>query len=197
MYKIQNGEKGREIVATKNLEKDVIILKEHPSIICEDLYDCIYKLYNDEDNLELIDKYENMVPIVLDKFIIKQDELEKEISKLPEYMQDFFNNINVTRLRLLAAKFYRNAFNYSNQFGGPSAILFKGNIFNHSCIPNIDFYIDNNGYYIFKTNKFIKEGEELCDRYIDIHLSYKKREKLLLEQYGFICKCVKCTKSFI
>jgi len=212
MYKIIQGEKGREAVATKNISVGKIILKETPGIICEDLYDCIYKIFIDSENgiendsecnSDLADKYENMVPYTIDEQLITQTQLEQEIERLPMYMQDFFNNMinngvgnkGSVKLRLLAAKFYRNAFTYDTKYGGPSAVLFKGSQFNHSCDPNINFYIDKNGDFIFQAKKDIRESEELYIKYIDTNLSYKKRQNLLFTQYGFQCKCVKCTST--
>lgn len=205
MYKIIDGIKGREVIATQNIEKDTIIIKEYPKIICEDLYDAIYKIYeninysSDNDDLDdfdiIFEKYMNMTPFIYDKYMITYDELKDEIEYLPVYMKEFFNDFDIHKLQLLAVKFYRNAFKYNTKFGGQSAILFEGSLLNHSCNPNIDFYVDNNGYYIFKANKNIYEGEELCDSYIDVTLSYKKRRDLLLKQYGFICNCEICKNS--
>lgn len=196
MYKIIDGDYGKHAIATKDIEKDTIVLEENPSIICEDLYDAIYKLYNSESEFEdLQDKFEEMTPHKLDKHIISCEELDKEIKMLPEYMQQFFKNIEKTKLRLYAAKYYRNGFNYNIDYGGPTAILFQGNLFNHSCDPNINFEIEKKtGKYIFIANKLIKKNEELVDNYININLPYIERQTRLLHQYGFKCKCIKCCK---
>jgi len=193
MYKVIQGYKGREIVATKDIKKGTIILKEYPSLICEDLYDAIYIIYeNYENKTKLQKEFEKMAPYKIDKYMITEEEIRTEIAKMPEHRANFFNNFDIREIRVLAAKFYRNAFNYSVEFGGPSAILFEGNLFNHSCDPNVDFYIDKNGFFIFTTNRDIYASEELTDKYIDVNLSSKKRQKLLLEQYGFFCTCTKC-----
>jgi hypothetical protein len=205
MYKVIQTEKGRSVVATKNYDKGTIIIKEIPAVVCEDLYDAIYRIYTphdtegDEDQPDVPDiddiryKYENMMPHKIDKFVITSEQIEKEIEKLPTYMKEFFYNMDQQRLRLLCAKFYRNAFTYDTKYGGPSAILFKGSLLNHSCDPNIDFHIDRSGFFVFTTNRPVFAGEELCDKYLDTTLSYKKRQDILLTQYGFECKCTKCT----
>ena len=204
MYNIIYTEKGRTVVATKNLTKGTIIIKEFPAIICEDLYDAIYRVYvedgceyDDEPGLvpdvdDLQFKYNNMSPYKIDKYVITKEQIDKEIEKLPTYMQEFFHNMDHIQLRLLCAKFYRNAFTYDTKYGGPSAILFMGSLLNHSCDNNVDFYIDRNGFFIFTTNRAVQAGEELCDKYLDTTLSYKKRQDILLSQYGFECKCTKC-----
>lgn len=196
MYKVILGNYGRHVIATENIEKDTIILIESPSIICEDMYDCIYKL-----STECHDQTENflkMVPHEIDKYTISYSEIYDDVQSLPEYMKEYFLNMDKIKLRIMATKFYRNGFNYINRHGGPNAILFVGNILNHSCDPNIVYNIDEKtGKFIFRTNKFIYKNEELVHSYIDKNMSYKKRQKILLEQYGFVCKCIKCNNSSI
>jgi hypothetical protein len=184
MFKIIETEKGKSIIATCDIVKDTIILEEIPIIIGEDMYDCIYQIYEEELELE----FNKLTPYKLDQYTIKYDEILNHIKTLPEYMQDFFLNIKPDKIRLLCTKFYRNAFTYNSQ----SAILMIGRLFNHSCDYNIDFYLDKNNKFIFKTNRFIKKDEELTDHYIDVNLSIKKRKNLLLTQYGFNCLCIKC-----
>lgn len=188
MFTIITNEKGKSIIANQNINKNVIIIKEKPAVIAEDMYDAIYQIY--ENNTDSIEDYENLLPNKLDKYVIKYDEIRKDIETLPFYMKDFFLNFQENKLRLLCAKFYRNAFRYNSQ----SAILYNGRLFNHACDNNLDFYLDKNGFYLFTTNRFIEKGEELTDHYIDTNLTYKKRQNILLTQYGFICNCNKCKK---
>lgn len=198
MYEVVITNKGRTIIATKNIKIGTIIIKETPLIIGEDVYDILYKIFNSDNNEydddRIIKSYEELVPHKLDKWVFSYDYLKKDMQTLPVYMQDFFLQFSPCRLQLLVAKFYRNAFNFSrnNNNFAPSAILFYGNILNHSCDNNIDFEVDKNGNYIFRTNRDINIGEELCDKYIDVNISLKKRQKILLEQYGFLCMCNKC-----
>jgi hypothetical protein len=191
MYKIEQSNKGRSVYAIEDIEKDCIIFEETPSIICEDVYDCIYKL----NEIDYFSEFNDLQPSIIDKFMIDYKSIQEDIRTLPKYMQTFFNSFQSNELRLLVSKFQRNAFNYQNQHGGPSALLLKGNLFNHSCDPNISFHIDNNGKFIFKTNRKINKNEELFNKYIDINIPFKERQKLLLFQYGFKCLCEKCIKS--
>ena len=208
MYHIVKNQKGRCLISSKHIPKNTIIIKEKPSIICEDAYDCVYQLYNSfqlkfansDDNIYnedlkyaiLIADYEEIIPHSIDEYTIEYSQIKEHIQTLPIYMRDFFETFNKNKLRILLSKFHRNAFTYDNFHGGTSAILFIGNILNHSCDPNIEFFIDKNGFFIFKTKRAVKKGEELCNSYIDINLSIKKRKTLLLEQYAFNCECDKC-----
>lgn len=207
MFKIDtlNG-KGRSVIALQNLQKGTTIIKETPLLYAEDAYDAIYQLYNtydietheDEELKQYQQKqFESLIPYELDSKVINNNEINEHIKTLPNYMQDFFNNIDSKRLRLLIAKFYRNAFrNNNDKISRPSsAVLIEGALLNHSCNNNIDFYVSKNGDYIFETNRNINEGEELCDTYIDTTLSFKKRQLRFLTQYNFICTCIKCTNK--
>jgi hypothetical protein len=201
---VHNFYKGRSIVATTNIRKDTIILKERPILLAEDVYDALYQIYHDEDSSpdeiqqELIDKFESLAPDTLDKMIITTEDIQQELETIPQYMREFLNNMihnNSTNFRILVAKFYRNAFRYtlsSTASVSPSAILIEGALLNHSCCNNVDFMISPHGEFIFTTNRDIYEGEELCDTYIDTTLSTKKRQIQLQSQYGFTCTCEKC-----
>ena len=196
--------KGRSVIASVSLKKGTIVLKETPLVCAEDAYDAIYQLYNldttdlTEDEEEEVkykqQQFESLIPFTLDNSIISYDEITNDIKTLPQYMQDFFINMKPDRLRLLIAKFYRNAFKNQRQTTSVpvSAVLIKGALFNHSCCNNIDFYISSKGDFIFETNCDIMSGEELCDTYLDTTLSIKKRQKQLKSQYNFICTCNKC-----
>jgi hypothetical protein len=212
---IDTPHKGRGIFAIRPLPKETIILKERPLLLAEDAYDAIYQLYGHlvskdcddaasddaifDTTADMQTQFESLAPQQMDDTIISSSEIEKHISTLPQYMEDFFRSIKLTRLRLLIAKFYRNAFrnqhNARDTSSPPSAILIQGALMNHSCANNVDFYVDREGYFIFYTNRDIITGEELCDTYLDTTLSFKKRHTQLQLQYGFICTCAKCEKD--
>lgn len=192
LIEIISGPYGRHVISKRKLKKGQIVLIEKPEIICKDMYDCIYSLYTEDELTSKISEYEIMVPKEIDNYTIKYKELYEDIKTLPKEMQNFFMNMNKTRLRLLATKYYRNGFTYIKCYGGQSAILFIGNIFNHSCSPNLFYSIGKSGEYIFKALRDIEEGEELTHSYIDNTKSTKKRKEILLNQYGFNCTCAKC-----
>ena len=212
---INTTHKGRSVFATRSLTKGTIILKERPLLLAEDAYDAIYQLYGQLSAIDCDDtasddatfdttadmqvQFETLVPTEIDNTLITYDEINRHILTLPPYMKEFFQNMKPARVRLLIAKFYRNAFRNQHDKRDsslpPSAILIQGALLNHSCDNNIDFYVNKNGDFIFHTNRDIIAGEELCDTYLDTTQSFKKRHAQLKSQYGFNCMCIKCVKE--
>eukprot|EP01132_Coremiostelium_polycephalum_P008340 gene8340-10244_t len=66
---------------------------------------------------------------------------------------------------------------------------------NHSCTPNCDWYVDEDGMFVFRNKRLVKKGEELTITYMDIAAYSKIRRTLLLDQYFFYCKCERCVKD--
>lgn len=198
---VHKAAKGRSVVAREHIPAGTIILKERPIIVAEDVYDALYSLYALDDSDEEEEQennnrqrqrqeaFEALVPTKIDKAVPAYADLVADMATLPAYMREFFGMWKPDRLRLLVAKFQRNAFTYTSP---PCAILTQGTLLNHSCCNNVDFHVDSRGTFVFETNRDVHAGEELCDRYIEVNLSVKKRLKMLYGQYGFICNCVKC-----
>lgn len=206
MFELINEEgstKGRYVIANRFIEKGTIILRERPLLVAEDVYDALYRIYGIDDDDECIDSddvktfqtaFETLAPHTIDKYVPSYNELQDDIETLPNYIQEFFSQLTWTpqRLRLLVAKFHRNAFTYNSQ---QCAILIQGAMFNHSCNNNLDFHEDNRGCFVFKTNRNIMKGEELCVTYIETNVSRNKRMHTLQYNYGFQCSCTKCKQK--
>jgi hypothetical protein len=47
---------------------------------------------------------------------------------------------------------------------------------------------------VARLTRDVAAGEELCNAYIDVELSLKKRRRELKE-YGFVCGCAKCVRD--
>lgn len=78
-----------------------------------------------------------------------------------------------------------------------TALVYKGSLFNHSCDPNT-FWGFNNGYFVVKASKFIRQGEELSITYGPScwMSSYPERQKTLKMRYFFDCQCSACKKDY-
>lgn len=67
---------------------------------------------------------------------------------------------------------------------------------NHSCVPNAEITFPyNNHVMVLKAVQDIAEDEEICISYLDEcdkDRSRHSRQKILRENYLFICNCVKC-----
>ncbi|XP_055387670.1 histone-lysine N-trimethyltransferase SMYD5 isoform X2 [Condylostylus longicornis] len=70
---------------------------------------------------------------------------------------------------------------------------------NHSCIPNAQSSFPySNDILVLKAIKHIQSGEEICVSYLDecqLMRSRHSRQKILKDNYLFICKCPKCIEQ--
>lgn len=67
--------------------------------------------------------------------------------------------------------------------------------FNHSCTPNIDYYIDDDEMTCGEALSPIKKGEQLFISYLpeaDLAEDVKTRKTITQETWKFPCKCQKC-----
>lgn len=196
MYEVKYSQsKGRHIVATKDIPKNTIIIKELPFLTAEDAYDALYQLYRDADDTPdtyFTELFETLTPSCIDRCMISYADISEDLKTLPSYISEYFMQWKPEKLILYVAKFYRNAFRYKHANAAPCALLRTGTLLNHSCDNNVDFHTDKNGYFIFKANRDIYKGEELCDTYIETNMSTKKRKQILFERYNFACNCTKC-----
>lgn len=73
--------------------------------------------------------------------------------------------------------------------------------FNHDCLPNacrFDYvdttspHDDHSTDIIIRMIHDIPEGREICLSYFPVNENYSSRQKRLMEDYGFTCKCDRC-----
>lgn len=166
------------VIAKQDIKKDTILFFEQIKFYVDknkkDWYEQLL-LYELEHNYNL---FIDLAPHQNDKYIIKDGIFEKK------YDITFDKN-------LFYNKIIRNAFNIKIDGKNCATVLYKGRLFNHSCIPNIKFKFDGTKM-IFYTCCDIKKGDELLDNYFDINLPYDKRQYISKTFYGFECKCKKC-----
>jgi hypothetical protein len=176
--------------ATVDIPVGTVILKEKP-----------YCLSNVKE------KDESYVYKLIDKFLSDKRYLKEFLSLVPQKInchndygcvlyediqydhQKYLSQLSRTEMILYYMKLKRNMFKFHKTPG----ICFIATRMNHSCDPNINYKVVGDEI-IFKTIKPIYKNDEIFDSYIDYHLPKKERQKLLLERYGFYCKCTKCMK---
>lgn len=196
MYiKIEKNDKRYGYYAIKNIPKDTTILVEKAAV---DLYNepkyyemfqILYKIFN---NKKLKSKFDHLLPRdTKDNKLITSEMIRNDLETLDEIpeIRNYLLKLDPEELQLYCLKYLRNGF--GNQ---EPIILLKGAMFNHSCRPNVVFIQKGNVMH-FVTTRDIAKGEELYDSYVDIELPKKDRQKRLLEQYGFICNCDRCTSN--
>ena len=89
-----------------------------------------------------------------------------------------------------------------NKYGNGREILFNkdtcsgvwgyASFFNHDCLPNTAHFGIGN-YYIAFCIKEIDKGEEITTKYSDPKDPYQERQKEILENWRFKCKCQLCS----
>eukprot|EP00965_Chrysotila_dentata_P246138 6206979-Pleurochrysis_carterae.AAC.3 len=65
-------------------------------------------------------------------------------------------------------------------------------LLNHSCEPNADWEMDENGCIVVRTMCSVRAGQELCLTYVDPHLPSSRRRELLQDAFFFTCNCAGC-----
>ena len=190
---VVNSEKGRSVIATKNIKKNTLIYVDTVTYHSYDDFEIIYNILNSNDE-QLINKYFNLVPDTIDEQCISRKNILKNLNN--SKYKDYFKNVDIDTIRLLYEKLSRNNFCFNlNDYPNCESALFIDSIyFNHSCSPNVLYYIINDKIYFYSIRD-IYEGEELYITYIDIFKNpseRSERKKQLLKNYGFECNCELC-----
>lgn len=200
---IQN--KGYGYVAIENIPKGTTLIQETPEHqldlnqeIYSDIFQLLYIILTDEDT-QKVNKFHSLTPSMsnlnlflhFEKKILEELEKLKSIPKMKKVYKFFKDNYTSQEILLFCSKYISNAFSFSDD--GP-VMLYTGAMLNHSCLPNVIFGKINEDYYFISVRN-IQKGEEICDNYCDITLDKNSRQKYLLNQYGFKCGCLRCTKN--
>lgn len=187
--------KGYGYIATEDIPKGTIIIKEKPAFqindknIVSDILQLLYEILKCSDKSKR-KRFKSLMPYELPNNNINSNELFNILKMLKithPHIYSFLTNIKKEKLLLYCAKYACNAFD----FDGKPVILFNGTVLNHSCLPNVIFGKVGE-FMVFETVRHINKGEELCDSYIDITDSKINRLNKLKSQYGFTCTCCRC-----
>ncbi len=177
---------GTGTFATIDIPVNTIILKEKPyclnkNVPLDEFY--IYKLINQFlSDKQYIKPFLSLVPLNINsKYLVSSYE------DLKHGHQIYLPQLTKAEMILYYMKLKRNMFKFHNSPG----ICFIATRMNHSCDPNITYTTVGN-HLQFKTLKPIHKNDELYDSYIDYRLPKKERQEILLNRYGFHCKCTKC-----
>uniref|UniRef100_A0A1A9UIH0 Protein-lysine N-trimethyltransferase SMYD5 n=1 Tax=Glossina austeni TaxID=7395 RepID=A0A1A9UIH0_GLOAU len=125
---------------------------------------------------------------VLAEWVKKVTELplpETDKNKLDEYIDDIYHKVGE-----FAGEFLNNE--------GTGLYLLQSKI-NHSCLPNAQVTFPySNDIVVLKALQPIQVGEEICISYLDegqLERSRHSRQKILKENYIFVCECFKCQRE--
>jgi len=187
MFVVKSINNCRSVIATKNIKNGTVLFTEEISFMVDKKIDNWYELLIEHELKNNNDIFFDLVPHETDCYCFSDAVYSSNKIKLMGKNPQLVYN-----------KIIRNAFNVKIGNKIYATILYKGRLFNHSCVPNVLFdVIKKNGktYMNFFACKDIVKGEELTDNYFDVNLSYSKRQYISKTFYGFVCKCAKCTKS--
>jgi hypothetical protein len=62
-------------------------------------------------------------------------------------MLDYFTSMGIEDFKLNSSKYFRNRFGFIDNHIAGSVLLFESSGFNHSCTPNIDYFITEDSNY--------------------------------------------------
>ena len=84
-------------------------------------------------------------------------------------MLDYFTSMGIEDFKLNSSKYFRNRFGvYIDNHIAGSVLLFESSGFNHSCTPNIDYFITEDSNYKltmwFVAMNNIQEGDSLSSQ---------------------------------
>eukprot|EP00727_Mastigamoeba_balamuthi_P014378 m51a1_g9565 hypothetical protein (609) ;mRNA; r:910920-912829 len=77
------------------------------------------------------------------------------------------------------------------------ALMTTGSMFNHSCEPSAAWEgsLDTGNTLRFVAARDIAAGEEVTISYVDQSAEWVLRQRALVGQYGFLCRCPKCVRQ--
>lgn len=75
------------------------------------------------------------------------------------------------------------------------ALFPEASRFNHSCDPNATFYSVQGGLLVVRAVRAVAAGEEVTISYVPAMTPRPVRQGALLERYGFLCECARCTEE--
>ena len=193
---IQN--KGFGIISSVNIPINIDVIHETPIIYEQSTKK--YSSYNFyEKNAILLDQILQN-PEQKTKFLkITPNKLSPQCvdySIVKHLHHKYFPTMEKHIFQLYMCKMTRNVFNFNDL----PAILFYGTLLNHSCEPNVQFRVSDNGKFMtFTTIRPINAGDEVCDSYLNEetikHMSLTERQHNLHKQYDFLCTCSRCIRE--
>lgn len=162
--------KGMGMIATRNINASTIILSES-SLIRE------RKIENESEKYKLlIDSYNSL----------QNEYKQKQIMSLSNCF-----NCNSKREEMINI-YYTNCIKIDNNKKYESGLFPNIARINHSCLPNA-FWIYEDNVMTVRALFDIKKGEEICCCYLKpLNYTFKQRQEILFNKYGFKCKCNQC-----
>ena len=188
-YKIKRG---------KLIEKEEPVLQMRPDLITLDNYvevaqiviDKFHKMEKNskEDYLKLSNKFK-----MVDPNLYSKEKIEKVLPEWNETFQRDFSVLNLGDLDVETAVQVYQIFDTNTFHKG---VFLKMSRFNHSCVPNADyFWNDKENVIEIRSISNIAEEEEITINYGGIEVFDTKERRENLCRYYFHCICPACDLS--
>jgi len=169
--KIEN--KGKGMIAIRNIMKGEILLREKATMNIPDI--------------------EDWPKVVREEFEKLSNETQQIIFNLPNAFPPITISGQKISSRGLIGIFHTNSL-YAN---GKCLLFLQISKFNHSCNYNVE-HVYYPPFAILTAKRDIMKGEELCITYLiksELRRNTEYRQKELLETFNFMCKCERCVKN--
>lgn len=180
---------GAGFFASECIPEGTVVLREKPFMLptteastARTMFRLIDRVLRADDKTR--DAFLRFVPHAVDAHSVPYESIAREHLELCPHLTKH-------EAVLYATKYVRNAFHTR---AGP-ALLFQGQIFNHSCSPNTRFALEEAKdakakEMVFRTCRPVQKGEQLFDCYgHNPALKKQAAHRKLLSQYGFACRC--------
>lgn len=175
-------EKGRGLVATETIEPFSIILAEYPVATF-----CTF-----EEAVSNFDSFRERLPVP-DYQITPQDFVSHYSFNIETFEADLWFITGIRRKSHLKEVHFPTH-RCSDQ--KPQWALYSdAGYMNHDCMPNTFRLFGPHNIMIVKNMRTIHSGEEVTTSYASWDRSLSERRKILDNQWGFHCQCLRCSRE--
>ena len=136
-------------------------------------------------------------PLDNEKFYYLYDgkNLNEDINQRKKYLENQINGKILINNEKVNNVIDKNTYQIGRNFGFFNSVSFGiwgyASLINNDCLPNT-MYMGIGDFFILFSTEEIRKGEEITCNYDNFSLTFKDRQKELLNSWGFKCKCKLC-----
>ena len=136
-------------------------------------------------------------PLDNEKFYYLYDgkNLNEDINQRKKYLENQINGKILINNEKVNNVIDKNTYQIGRNFGFFNSVSFGiwgyASLINNDCLPNT-MYLGIGDFFILFSTEEIRKGEEITCNYDNFSLTFKDRQKELLNSWGFKCKCKLC-----
>ena len=136
-------------------------------------------------------------PLDNEKFYYLYDgnNLNEDINQRKKYLENQINGKILINNEKVNNVIDNNTYQIGRNFGFFNSVSFGiwgyASLINNDCLPNT-MYLGIGDFFILFSTEEIRKGEEITCNYDNFSLTFKDRQKELLNSWGFKCKCKLC-----